>query len=416
MTIEGKSALPSFPKTIVAASIGAIILMLGISSYMTWHLGEQIRTSVRSQTKILTAAERLEHYGSVLELSIKAVVATGDPEAAARYRAVQPQLRETLKELRTNLEPSAVTTVATSNVNSADLALTAREFQALDLASRGRLDEAKELIHGEDYNRYLKIYYGSIAEIEQRATEHFMSSERRLDSYLTAILTLSLASFLFLIVGTFAAGRPARSWARELKLSQERTETALVDLRSAQELLKAANQNLFEQARVDALTGVQSRRKFNEDVENVIPRALQDGESYSLIMCDVDNFKLYNDNYGHLAGDEVLRSIADAFKAASRYDDQVYRYGGEEFVLLLKSTSLEAGKVSAERFRAAIEAMQIPHVGNKMGIVTVSMGLAQIEAGRGLSIGRWVELADKALYEAKRSGRNRVENVASLAA
>lgn len=412
-TIAGSA--PGFPKTIVAFGIAAIIIMLGLSSFLTWRLGEQIRTSVKSQAEVLTAAERLEHYGSVLELSIKAVVLTGDLEAAARYRAVQPQLRQTLHELRSNLQTSE-NRMAAAEVNRADLALTAREYQALDLASRGRLPEARELIHGEDYNRYLKIYYGSITEIEQRATDYFLESERRLDRYLTGILILSLASFAIILIGAAVVGRPAHSWARQLKRAQRQAEQALTDLAEAQEQLTDANRTLFEQARVDALTGLQSRRKFNEDIEEVLPRAIQNGEAYALIMCDVDQFKLYNDTNGHLAGDEVLRSVAEAFRKTARAGDRVYRYGGEEFVILLHSLSLEAANVSAERFRAAVESMGIPHRGSTRGVVTVSMGMVQIEPGLGMSVAKWIEWADNALYDAKRGGRNRVANRAALAA
>lgn len=407
--------LPRFPTAMVTLAIATTMAMLCSSSFLTWKLGDQIRTSVNAQTKVLTAAERLENYGNVLELSIKAVVATGDPEAAARYRAVQPQLREILKQLRSDLEIAGARSAA-SNVDRADLALIAREFQALDLASRGQLPEARRIILGDDYNYYLKIYYDGIAELEQKATEHLSAGHRRIDDYLSGILGLSVASFLSIVLGAVSVWRPAHNWARRLQRAQARTSRALMDLAAAQEQLKNANQTLFEQARVDPLTGLQSRRKFNEDIEEVFPQILQGSGAFSLIMCDVDNFKLYNDNYGHLAGDEVLRLVGETLKRSLRTDDRVYRYGGEEFVLLVRSNSVEAGRVSAERFRAVIEAMRIPHCGNNAGIITISMGLAHVESGQNYSIGQWIDQADKALYEAKRRGRNQVATCPVLAA
>ena len=412
---QSLNAAPNFPTAIAAFASAAVFLMLGFASFLTWKVEEQIRTVVKAQAEVLTGVERLEHYGSVLELSIKAVVATGDLEAAARYRAVQPQLRETLRDLRANLQSSA-NRMAAAEVNRVDVALTVREYQALDLASRGKLAAARLLIHNEEYSHNLKMYYDSVAEIKRRATEHFLESEGRLESYLTNIFLLSLTSFVVIVLGVIAVGRPTHRWALRLRRAQKTAGRALSNLAEAQESLRQANKTLFDQARMDPLTGLQSRRKFNEDIEEVLPRALQGSESYSLIMCDVDHFKLYNDTYGHLAGDEVLRSVAEAFKSVTRAKDKIYRYGGEEFVLLLHTSSLEAGKVSAERYRAAIEAMSIPHCRNERGIVTISMGLAQIEPGLGISIGRWIELADKALYDAKRGGRNRVASGIALAA
>jgi diguanylate cyclase (GGDEF)-like protein len=125
-------------------------------------------------------------------------------------------------------------------------------------------------------------------------------------------------------------------------------------------------------------------------------------------MCDVDHFKLFNDTYGHLAGDEVLRSVARALANGCRGGDQVYRYGGEEFLLVLPAQSLEGGHRSAERLRAAVEALNIPHSASPSKRITVSMGVAMLAAGEGKSAAAWVKQADAALYRAKGLGRNRV--------
>ncbi len=131
-------------------------------------------------------------------------------------------------------------------------------------------------------------------------------------------------------------------------------------------------------------------------------------EQYCVVMCDVDYFKRFNDTYGHLAGDEVLQSVARALANGCRGGDQVYRYGGEEFLMVLPSQSLEGGQRSAERLRAAVEALNIPHAASPSKRVTVSMGVALLSAGEGKSPAAWVEQADAALYRAKEAGRNRV--------
>jgi len=125
-------------------------------------------------------------------------------------------------------------------------------------------------------------------------------------------------------------------------------------------------------------------------------------------MCDVDHFKLFNDTYGHQAGDQVLQSVARALANGCRGGDQVYRYGGEEFLLILPAQSFEGGHISAERLRNAVEALNIPHAASPLKKVTVSMGVATIGAGEDKTCAAWLEEADTALYRAKRLGRNRV--------
>ena len=124
-------------------------------------------------------------------------------------------------------------------------------------------------------------------------------------------------------------------------------------------------------------------------------------------MCDVDHFKLYNDTYGHLAGDTVLESVSGTLITGLRQGDHGYRFGGEEFLLILEATSLRSGCQSAERYRCAIEKLNIPHTGNVKGIVTVSLGVALWRQGDE-TLNAWLKAADTALYQAKSLGRNRV--------
>jgi diguanylate cyclase (GGDEF)-like protein len=126
-------------------------------------------------------------------------------------------------------------------------------------------------------------------------------------------------------------------------------------------------------------------------------------------MCDLDHFKAYNDTYGHMPGDGVLKTVANAIKECLRMSDQVFRFGGEEIVLLLPDQDLDASTGVAERIRAKIEELGIEHRGNSPGIVTISCGVAAFDTDHPEE--RWetvLDLADKALYMAKSSGRNRV--------
>ncbi len=182
-------------------------------------------------------------------------------------------------------------------------------------------------------------------------------------------------------------------------------------------LLEAEKQQLQETglkmqwlSSFDELTGIANRRHFDRFFEQEWLRALRARTSLALILIDIDSFKAYNDNYGHQAGDSCLKRVAKRLaKSARRPGDLVARYGGEEFVMVLAGTELaDAGKI-AEAFRADVEAMGVSHAhADAGGVVTISAGVAALLPAHGLSRGGLLEAADKALYQAKRSGRNRI--------
>jgi two-component system, cell cycle response regulator len=180
------------------------------------------------------------------------------------------------------------------------------------------------------------------------------------------------------------------------------------ELANQQVELERLNSQLFRQARIDGLTQVGNRLKMREDLNVLAARVAKPGESFCAIMCDVDHFKLYNDEYGHLQGDEVLKKVANALLQGCRPNDEVYRYGGEEFLLVMPEQSIEAACAVADRHRAQIEQLAIPNIGSPGTIVTISAGVASINPSSGPSIKEWLERADGALYRAKQLGRNRV--------
>jgi two-component system cell cycle response regulator len=173
--------------------------------------------------------------------------------------------------------------------------------------------------------------------------------------------------------------------------------------------LERLNRQLFEQSRTDPLTQLGSRLRLSEDLEIIRARADRYGHTCCAVMCDVDFFKAYNDSKGHLAGDEVLRAVSRALTNTTRSGDQVYRYGGEEFLILLPEQSLGDGLAAAERYRQAIEQLAIPHDSSLTNnVVTISAGVAVLSHSEGKSVGAWLNEADAALYGAKQLGRNRV--------
>jgi diguanylate cyclase (GGDEF)-like protein len=136
---------------------------------------------------------------------------------------------------------------------------------------------------------------------------------------------------------------------------------------------------------------------------------MRDAQTLSLLMVDVDHFKKYNDTYGHIAGDECLKRLAQEMSGQmQRASDVVARYGGEEFAIILPNSSLEGAVVVAERIRAAISALELPFAGEKCGHVTVSVGAATIVPSSMSDSWQLISTADAALYEAKERGRNQV--------
>lgn len=180
-----------------------------------------------------------------------------------------------------------------------------------------------------------------------------------------------------------------------------------VRIKTGQRIIDLETQ-LAEQSRTDQLTQIANRRAFEERLGWLCEQAGRYGRSFGVVMIDIDFFKKYNDSLGHEAGDDALRRVAQLLSGAVRKADQAFRYGGEEFVCLLPETPDSGGLIAAERLRAAVEEAKIPHPQNPFGYVTISLGVATFVPGGGMPAEQMLGCADRALYEAKASGRNRV--------
>jgi diguanylate cyclase (GGDEF)-like protein len=173
--------------------------------------------------------------------------------------------------------------------------------------------------------------------------------------------------------------------------------------------LETANHALAESARRDPLTGLGNRLQLREDLYRLQRWLDRYGRGFGVALCDVDRFKLYNDRYGHVAGDEVLQGISKAVADTIRSGDMAYRYGGEEFLVIMPEQSADTSIVAMERVREAVERLAVPHSANRpYGIVTISIGLVAIGQGEQLPWEVVLNRADTALYRAKAEGRNRV--------
>lgn len=194
-----------------------------------------------------------------------------------------------------------------------------------------------------------------------------------------------------------------------LSVRFSRTFTRVEELLDEKNSLERANRMLENLSFEDGLTGIANRRRFEEYYLVEWKRASRSAGPISLIMADVDLFKDYNDNYGHQAGDEVLKRIADALKRSLRRSaDFVARFGGEEFVVVLPGTGTEGAFSIAESMRLAVMAEKIPHAFSWVdGSITISLGIATFQPTPDADPALIIEQADRALYHAKQEGRNR---------
>ena len=183
------------------------------------------------------------------------------------------------------------------------------------------------------------------------------------------------------------------------------------DFRTRHKLLSESNKQLVQLSNLDSLTGLANRRCFDENLGKELNRSTRERTPLSLILLDVDYFKEFNDTFGHLVGDECLKQIAYVLqKTVERSHDLAARYGGEEFAVILPSTDLKGGLIIAERLRTQVENLDL--TSPKASIIqsiTISLGLVSIPHGqKGITSKTLIDWADKALYEAKSQGKNRV--------
>ena len=201
------------------------------------------------------------------------------------------------------------------------------------------------------------------------------------------------------------------NWEKETLASESAALAQRLRQRNAQ--LDKARRRLVEQARIDELTGLFNRRALNEQLAAELKRGARLQAPLAVIMLDVDDFKRYNDNYGHQAGDGVLQRLARVLRdTVNRAGDLVARFGGEEFMLVFPSTDVVAARAVALRIQQALEQEAIPHQYSGVSKrVTVSQGLAHALPQEGLTSRELIRRADAALYEAKAAGRNTIKAV-----
>lgn len=190
-------------------------------------------------------------------------------------------------------------------------------------------------------------------------------------------------------------------------------QRSLIDraIRDRTEELETANRELESLSMEDALLGIGNRRAMEVDIQHTHSLATRHRRNYAVALLDVDHFKSYNDHYGHMAGDNALQQVTAVIQSVIRKSDRLYRYGGEEFLLLLPDTNACGGRTLTRRLVEKLHATGLEHTMSPYNVVTVSAGLAQYQLNVKDRQHDWqsiVNRADQALYKAKETGRNRV--------
>jgi diguanylate cyclase (GGDEF)-like protein len=261
-------------------------------------------------------------------------------------------------------------------------------------------------------------YFGEMALIDGKARAAGLRATAR-----TLLLEVGAVQFqqtiasnpTALLVLTRTISERSRNDLDALDLKLHELESYAAAVQSANHELAVMRQELEESNRllqhlstIDTLTGLANRRRFDEAMGREWRRAMRDRTPLSLIFCDIDFFKGYNDTYGHPAGDECLRRVARCVvEMFSRPADLPARFGGEEFVVLLANTDAPGAVHLAERLRANVEALRLPHTSSPIGpYLTISLGVAATVPPLRSLPADLISVADRALYQAKREGRN----------
>jgi diguanylate cyclase (GGDEF)-like protein len=221
---------------------------------------------------------------------------------------------------------------------------------------------------------------------------------------------LVVCGLSLVLLATSAHLTRVRRLARNERVLAASVEARTLELRIVMTQLESANDRLEQLSLTDPLTGIANRRRFEAYLSQEWRRCARHDRPLSLLMADVDFFKAFNDRCGHQAGDDALRRVAVTLRESSaRAEDLVARYGGEEFVIVLPETNEAGSAIVAERARSRVEALALACESGVGGVVTISVGWATARPSAREGWEALLGAADRALYEAKRQGRNRVQ-------
>jgi diguanylate cyclase (GGDEF)-like protein len=396
------------------------------------------RTHLRTRVLLLTAAFALVLFAITFGLSWRAKIAqqkwthllSVETEAAETFESIVRAQNAFMFRLRRdgNLDPLSYRSVeqllvrdALRNVDTTiletrierfvkQLEATRDEWSTSDEAARAGLMDELEVASERITIEAQRLAVERRGEIQRQLPELRRDSEDMMSAGLAVAWILVLLSFAAVQTTLRKVVRPIEELSKAADRIAAGDVTARAPIAGDYEIatlgtaFNRMSEELKARARTDDLTAMPNFRAFRERIDLEIDRASRYPQHFGMLVLDLDRFKQYNDEYGHLAGNDALQRVAGAVRETLRTVDFPARYGGEEFAIILPETEAPAVAIIADRVRAAIEAVPAPKHGR---VVTVSIGAAMYPED-GASAEALFQVADERLYEAKRQGRNRV--------
>ena len=390
-------------------AVAMLVLATGVGSYVDI---ENDALHAR-HLEINTGLERMVRLNHELASMLVIAVLEQNTLRTASYDTVNADLEATIKTVG-NLTQQQNLSEEILALRDDHRKLHITEEAALKLMRQDQWPEARRILFGDDYVLAKKLY-----EINSETAIGALTGELATTRAYFARLrfmaqgTRIAALLLLLWVGVVFSRRLRAEASEQARLrdavaASNRELEEKVLLRTAE--LETANQQLQALSATDGLTGLANRRAFDQQWAEEWQRASRQGVPLAVAMLDVDQFKLYNDHYGHQAGDVCLRILAQTMaNTVHRSGEMVARYGGEEFVIILPGQSGAEALAAMERIRAAVQGLGLPHAkATVAGVVTISIGVASCVPQHGQDAASLVQAADAALYQAKHQGRNKV--------
>jgi len=395
-------------KTIYVA-VATLVLTMGVGTYV-----DIANDAMHARhLEINTGLERMVRLNQELASMLVISVLEQNTLRTASYDTVNADLEATIKSVglltrQQNLSEEI------SALSEDHRALHVTEEAALKLMRQDRWQEARQMLFDDAYVRAKKIYEINSETAVGALTGELASTAERFDQLRLAAQAMRIAALLVLLwVGMMFSRRLRAEVALQGHLREQIAASNLaleekVQTRTAE--LEAANRQLEALSATDGLTGLANRRKFDVEWEMEWQRALRQGLPLAVAMVDVDQFKAYNDHYGHQMGDLCLKIVAQALgSSAQRAGELAARYGGEEFVVILPGLDGAQAYTVMERVRESLQAQDLPHAkADVAGVVTISVGVASRVPRADESSASLVQEADAAMYRAKHQGRNQV--------
>lgn len=397
-----------------ASSIYVAVLILVLTMGAGAYVDIESDAMHARHLEVSKGLERMVRLNQELTNMLVIAVLEQNTLRTASYDTLDQDLEATIKSV-SNLTRKLALSEDVSALSVERDKLHVTEEAALRLMRQDRWNEAQKLLFADAYVMAKKIYEINSETAVGALTGELSKSADYFDRIRLAAQIMRVGALLLLLwVGAMFSRRLRVEMAEQNRLQNEITASNLaleekVLQRTAE--LETVNRQLQALSATDGLTGLANRRKFDQEWELEWARAVRQGLPLAVAMVDVDQFKAYNDHYGHQSGDVCLKVVAQTLShTVQRSGELAARYGGEEFVVILPGLDAAEAAAVMERVRAAVQALGLPHARAALaGVVTISAGVAACVPVPGADSASLVQAADAAMYRAKAAGRNRVE-------